>query len=117
MDHTSDNNKLKTENLRDINRDKWQKKENIDAIQSKIKENKVLQKIEKVNRLIKESTTRNKIDSQVSNTIIEKVDWDSIYQTATNIMEEYTKNVDDIIFKLNQLNRVCMTSLHEKPFS
>ncbi|AAS52820.1 AER137Wp [Eremothecium gossypii ATCC 10895] len=66
-------------------------------VQSKMLENQVLQRVREATDLIKSvKLERNEEQPVVS------MDWDQLYDVSSNIMEEFTKEMDEIVAELNQ---------------
>lgn len=73
-------------------------------VQSKMLENQVLQRVREATDLIKSvKLERNEEQPVVS------MDWDQLYDVSSNIMEEFTKEMDEIVAELNQSFKVCST--------
>lgn len=88
----------------------WQLNNPQENIQNHIMENEVLQRINEITGLIRESyKDLSSQDGMMSKEPQEKLDWDLFCTVPVNIIEQYTKDMDDIFGKMERLSKVSIT--------
>ncbi|CAI4047426.1 hypothetical protein N7582_004102 [Saccharomyces uvarum] len=84
----------------------WQLNNPQENIQNHIMENEVLQRINEITGLIRESyKDLSSQDGMMSKEPQEKLDWDLFCTVPVNIIEQYTKDMDDIFGKMERLSK------------
>ncbi|CAI4647706.1 AAC_HP2_G0038830.mRNA.1.CDS.1 [Saccharomyces cerevisiae] len=82
----------------------WQINNPQETFQNHILENDVLKKINEITHLIRESyKDLSSQDGMMSKQQQEKMDWDLFCTVAVNIIEQYTKDMDEIYEKMERL--------------
>lgn len=89
--------------------EEWQKESYKSEIQELVSAKETIVYINKMTEtlatLYQDSTTSNDTSNNVS---VEKMEWETLHEVASNIMQEYTTKIDEIMNKLTDLNRRVM---------
>ena len=87
----------------------WQINNPQETFQNNILENDVLKRISEITTLIKESyKDLSSQDGMMSKEQQEKMDWDLFCTVPVNIIEQYTKDMDEIFEKMEKLAKVSI---------
>ncbi|EHN01033.1 YLR445W-like protein [Saccharomyces cerevisiae x Saccharomyces kudriavzevii VIN7] len=85
----------------------WQINNPQESFQTHVLENEVLKRITEITGLIKESyKDLSNQDGMMSKELQEKMDWDLFCTVPVNIIEQYTKDMDEIFEKMEKLSKV-----------
>ncbi|CAI4047217.1 Gmc2p SKDI_12G4730 [Saccharomyces kudriavzevii IFO 1802] len=84
----------------------WQINNPQESFQTHVLENEVLKRITEITGLIKESyKDLSNQDGMMSKELQEKMDWDLFCTVPVNIIEQYTKDMDEIFEKMEKLSK------------
>ena len=87
----------------------WQINNPQENFQNQILENDVLKKINEITSLIRESyKDLSSEDGMMSKQQQDKMDWDLFCTVPVNIIEQYTKDMDEIFEKMEKLAKVSI---------
>lgn len=87
----------------------WQSDTHVSEVQELIKAHKTIKNIEKMTHSIRDLFQECKGDHDNSMCLtVEKMEWETLHDVASMIIQEYTSKVDQIMMKLNDLSRQIM---------
>lgn len=87
----------------------WQSETHVSEVQELIKAHETIKHIEKMTQSIGQVFQECKGDRDNSLCLtVEKLEWETLHDVATLIMQDYTIKIDQIMVKLNDLNRRIM---------
>lgn len=74
----------------------WQNEEYTERKKNEVLKNEIMKRIKETTELIEKAEGK-----------VEVFEWDQLYDLSSNIIEEYTKNVDSTLNRLDKLYHVC----------
>lgn len=83
----------------------WQKKSFISDIQELVSANETIEYINKMTKTLTKICEESSTNCTSNNISVEKMEWEALHEVASNIMQEYTNKIDEIMAKINELNR------------
>lgn len=83
----------------------WQKKSFISEIQELVSANTTIEYINKMTQTLTKICEDSNTNCTSNNISVEKMEWETLHEVASNIMQDYTTKIDEIMTKINDLNR------------